>query len=103
MPSARLELFIDQSGMYWAHGCRFTWRDGKKPLEQRLNSFMDGLEDLAVRMRVHQEEEQRKASNAELKNCAGRKKHANGLEKRAKYTRSVLAFGSRKQHDAERG
>jgi hypothetical protein len=36
-------------------------RDGKKPLEQRLNSFIDGFEDLATRMRVHQEEERRKA------------------------------------------
>ncbi|HYV38768.1 MAG TPA: hypothetical protein VE988_23990 [Gemmataceae bacterium] len=85
VPSGRLELFIDQSGMYWAHGCRFTWRDGKKPLEQRLNSFMDGLEDLAVRMRAHLEEEQRKAEQRRVEELRRQEEARQRAEKRAKY------------------
>lgn len=85
VPSGRLELFIDQSGMYWAHGCRFTWRDGKKPLEQRLNSFMDGLEDLATRMLAHEEEEKRKAEQRRVEELRRQEETRQRAEKRAKY------------------
>jgi hypothetical protein len=85
VPSGRLELFIDQSGMYWAHGCRFTWRDGKKPVEQRLSSFMDSLEDLATRMRAHQDEEQRKAEQRRIEELRRREETRQRAEKRAKY------------------
>ena len=85
VPSGRLELFIDQSGLYWAHGCRFTWRDGKKPLEQRLNSFMDGLEDLATRMHAHQEDEKRKAEQRRVEELRRQEEAGQRAEKRAKY------------------
>ncbi len=85
VPSGRLELFIDQSGLYWVHGCRLTWRDGKKPLEQRLNSFMDGLEDLAARIRTHREEEQRKAEHRRGEELRRQEEARQRADKRAKY------------------
>ncbi len=61
VPSGRLVLQIDDADSYWARGCRQTWRDGKKQrLENRLNSFLSGLIEVAARKREHEEEQARR-------------------------------------------
>lgn len=57
VPSGRLALRIRDAEMYWASGCRKTWRDGgKQKLEDKLNSFVGGLVAMAARVKEHEAE-----------------------------------------------
>lgn len=59
-PSGELKLQVAET-TYWAHGCRRSWSDGKKhKLEQRLNSVVSGLIELAARKKEHDQEQQRR-------------------------------------------
>lgn len=57
VPSGRLTLRIRDAEMYWARGCRKTWRDGgKQKLEDKLNGFAAGLIALAACKHEHEAE-----------------------------------------------
>ena len=61
IPTGNLVLHINDADVYWASGCRKTWRDGsKKPLEDRLNSFVAGLVACAGLIKNHELEVERK-------------------------------------------
>ena len=60
-PCGRLELYINRSGLSWAHSCRGTWRDGKKvPLENRLNGFLESLQYMAALTKAQQNAEKKR-------------------------------------------
>jgi hypothetical protein len=58
VPSGRLVLQINVADAHWARGGQQTWRDGKtKRVEDRLNSFVVGLLEVAARKKQHEIEE----------------------------------------------
>jgi hypothetical protein len=59
IPSGRLAITITGPRFYWAGGHRMTWRDAKKPLEERLAGFMEGILKLAARVKDHRVQEER--------------------------------------------
>lgn len=62
VPSRRLTLKINDGGRYWTNGARHTWRDTEKHrLEDRLDSFVAGLVEMAARLKQHHDEEERQA------------------------------------------
>lgn len=62
VPTGRLVLRIHDADAYWAHGCRQSWRDGKKQrLEDRLNSVVSGLVEVAARRKEHEAKLERQA------------------------------------------
>jgi hypothetical protein len=85
VPSGRLELTIDRSALYWLSDCRTIWRDGKKGLEHRLNSFLDGLEEVAARIRERDEEMKRRAEQARIEELQRQEEARQRAEKRARY------------------
>jgi hypothetical protein len=65
MPSADLGLTIHEAEDFYIYGCQQNWNDGKKSkIENRLNSFIDGLVTVAVakieRDKEREEEEHRR-------------------------------------------
>ena len=65
VPSGDLCLTIHQADGFYIYGCQQNWNDGKKSkLENRINSFIDGLVTVAVakiaRDKEEMEEEQRR-------------------------------------------
>jgi len=48
-PSGELTLTIHEAEGFYIHGCRQNWKDGiKAKLEDRIQSFIDGLVDVAA-------------------------------------------------------
>ncbi|MCG2775012.1 MAG: hypothetical protein L6406_04945 [Desulfobacterales bacterium] len=65
VPSGDLSLTIHKAEDFYLYGCQKNWNDGKKSkLENRINSFVDGLVTVAVakieRDKEREEEERRK-------------------------------------------
>lgn len=64
VPSGDLCLTIHEAEDFYLYGCQQNWNDGKKlKLENRINSFIDGLVTVAVAKIEHdreKEEEERK-------------------------------------------
>ncbi len=65
IPSGDLCLTIHQADGFYIYGCQQNWNDGKKSkLEERINSFIDGLVTVAVakiaRDKEKMEEEKRR-------------------------------------------
>jgi hypothetical protein len=54
VPSGKLCLTIHDAGIYWRYGCQQNWNDGaKQKLEDRMNSFVNGLVNVAVAKKEH--------------------------------------------------
>ena len=65
VPSGDLSLTIHKAEDFYLYGCQKNWNDGKKSkLENRINSFVDGLVTVAVakieRDKEREEEERRR-------------------------------------------
>lgn len=61
VPSGQFTLEILSGGPYRTPGCQRTWRDTKtRRLEDRLNSFVAGLVQMAARVKEHEEEQRRR-------------------------------------------
>ncbi len=59
IPSGHLALNITGPPLYWSGMCRHTWRDAKKPLEERLQSFIEGVLKFAARVKDRRVQEER--------------------------------------------
>lgn len=61
VPSGQFTLEILADRPYWIRGGQRTWRDTQtKRLEDRLNSFVAGLVQMAARVKEHEEEQRRR-------------------------------------------
>ncbi len=97
MPSGNLCLTIYKADDFYIYGCQQNWNDGKKSkLENRINSFIDGLVTVAVakveRDKEREEEErqrierQKKLEDERLKRADLRRRY---LEEEAKVTELI--------------
>jgi hypothetical protein len=90
IPSGRLVLSILEGGSYWLNGCRYTWRDtDTQKLEDRLNTVVRGLVQMAAKIQRHEEIERKEKEVQRLE-----------AEKRAE--RARLIAEKRAQQKAEK-
>jgi len=97
VPSGNLCLTIHEAEDFYIYGCQQNWNDGKKSkLENRINSFIDGLVTVAIakleRDKEREEEERRRIERQKqleeerLKRAELRRRY---LEEEAKITELV--------------